>query len=377
MPLDLSNLSAIDLSAGPLPAFRALCAAGELRADARQSAVAERLQALFEALDGYRPRNGRRRAAGAAPRGVYLHGGVGRGKTMLMDLMFDGLADAGKRRVHFHAFMQELHDTLHSWRSAGEKMDDPVGRFAGAVAAENRVLCFDEFHVDNIADAMILGKLFEALFTHGVVIVATSNSAPDELYRDGLQRDRFLPFIELICDRLDVTPVDGPVDYRRERLRDMTLYHAPLGAVASAALDAAFAELSDGADGAPCTLKVRRRKLRIPRAACGVADVPFAELCEKPLGAADYLVLAGAFHTLILRDVPLLPRERRNEARRLVTLIDVLYENKVGLVVSAAGPPDALYPEGHGADTFQRAVSRLLEMQSAGYLAQTQVRNTR
>ena len=365
------------MTEGPLPAYRSLLDAGELRPDETQTEVAERLQALYDACRPYRPRgngngNGRRRSRKRAgtPRGMYLSGGVGRGKSMLMDLFFEALPDEGRRRVHFHAFMLEVHDTLHRWRQDGNGLDDPLARLAAETAAMTWILCFDEFQVDNIADAMILGRLFTALFDNGVVVVATSNNAPADLYKDGLQRDLFLPFITLIGERLDLFELDGPIDYRRDRLREMRLYHTPLGDGSAAALDTAFARLTAGAVAASRTLSVQGRDLVVPRCARGVADVSFATLCELPLGAADYLAIAREFHTVILRDVPLLAADRRNEARRLVTLIDVLYDHRVNLVVSAAGPPDALYPDGADAGMFRRAASRLMEMQGDDYLAQ-------
>jgi cell division protein ZapE len=221
----------------------------------------------------------------------------------------------------------------------------------------------------NIADAMILGRLFETLFAHGVVVVATSNWPPDRLYEGGLQRERFLPFIALVKDRLDVLELDSGVDYRLQRLKDITAYHAPLGPRAEAALDKAFAELTEGAAAAPDSLHYKGRVIPVPLSARGVARFTFADLCEQPLGPGDYLAIAGLYHTLVLSGVPTLSAEKRNEARRFMTLIDALYEHRVKLVVSAAAPPERLYPTGDGAAEFQRTVSRLQEMRSADYIA--------
>jgi cell division protein ZapE len=276
-----------------------------------------------------------------------------------------------KRRVHVHAFMQEVQHRLHTWRQTPANKDkaDPLPIIGRDLAAEAWLLCFDEFHVVNIADAMILGRLFETLFAEGVVVVATSNWPPDRLYEGGLQRERFQSFIELVKERLDVLELDSGVDYRQQRLKDITAYHAPLGPRAAAALDKAFAELTEGLTAAPGTLTYKGRAIPVPLAAGGVARFDFADLCEKPLGAGDYLAIAGLYNTLVLSGVPQLSAENRNEARRFMTLIDALYEHRVKLVVSAAAPPERLYPSGDGAVEFQRTVSRLQEMRSADYIA--------
>jgi cell division protein ZapE len=367
------------MTGGPLPAYRALVGAGKVKPDPAQLLAAEKLQSLHHALHGWRPgagRNGWRerlglaRRRGEAPQGLYLFGAVGRGKSMLMDLFFETAPIAAKRRVHFHSFLLEVHETLHAWRRKEGAVADPLPRLAAEIAAGSWLLCFDEFLVENIADAMILGRLFEGLFEAGVVVVATSNIAPRDLYKDGLQRDRFLPFLDLITRRLDVLELDGPVDYRRDSLEGLTLYHSPLGPAADRALDDAFARLTGGVPAAPRTLHVFGRQLAVPRSVLGVAMFSFAELCERPLGGADYQALARAFHTLVISGVPRLPPARRDEAKRFLILIDTLYEHGVKLVLSAAAPPDSLYPEGVGAAAFQRAVSRILEMQGEAYLAE-------
>ena len=366
-----------------LQAYEGLVAKGELRPDPAQRAVAVRLQKLGDELAAAAaapaPKRGLLGLFGRAaeppppPRGLYVWGGVGRGKSMLMDLFFATAPLAAKRRVHFHAFMLEVQKRLHVLREAGD--EDAMAVLARELAAESRLLCFDEFHVVNIADAMILGRLFTALLDAGTVVVATSNWPPDRLYENGLNRDRFLPFIELLKARLDVMALDGPVDYRLERLRDLEVYLQPLGAETTAKAEAIFAALTDGAAGSAETLAVGSRELPIPRAANGVAMVPFADLCARALGAADYLTLAERYHSLILTGVPLLTPDRRNEARRFMTLVDALYERRMVLVVTAEAAAEKLYAEGDGAFEFQRTVSRLLEMQGHAWLEQCEARH--
>ena len=379
MAVDLDDLDSVSV-AGPLSRYHALVRQGRVHADPAQTAVAEKLDALHGRLGGYRPSTHppswrsllKRDRRPDPPRGLYIHGGVGRGKSMLMDLFFAGAPVERKRRVHFHAFMAEVHQRLHVHRQATKgQQAHPLVHVAREIADETWLLCFDEFVVNNIADAMILGRLFQTLIEAGVVIVSTSNFAPDDLYKDGLQRDRFEPFIALIKREVDVVGLDGTVDYRLARLAGRPVYHAPLGPEAAAALERAWADLTDDAECKLETVEVLGRTVEVPCAAKGVARFTFEALCARPLGASDYLALAARYHTMILDQVPTLGPARHNEARRFITLIDTLYESKTKLVMAAAATPDELYPDpgGTGAFEFQRTVSRLMEMQSADYLA--------
>jgi cell division protein ZapE len=362
---------------GPLAAYRRRCADGKLEADPAQLLAAEKLQSLHNAL----ARHGANRAGGswrerlglshrALPetQGLYIFGGVGRGKSMLMDMFFAGAPVEKKRRVHFLAFMLEVHEALHTWRKSAN--GEPIPALAASIAAECRLFCFDEFQVTNIADAMLLGRLFAALFDEGVVVVATSNTAPDDLYEGGLQRERFLPFIALLKEKLDILELDGETDYRRLRIRDLALYHTPLGAAASQSLAEAFARLTDGATPAPAILIAQGRDVPLAKAAKGVAWLSFDDLCRQPLGSADYLAIATHFHTVLLDGVPVMTRDDHNAARRFMTLIDALYEHRVHAIVAAQDVPDRLFTAGIGAEDFRRAASRLLEMQTREYLRQ-------
>ena len=364
---------------GPLFRYRRMLAEGALEADSVQGLAAEKLQSLHNALKGYQPQKGggglkarlglaRRRQE--PPQGLYLYGGVGRGKSMLMDLFFEEAPVQRKRRTHFHEFMLEVHEALHARRKAGGgKSDDPLPKIAADIAGETWLLCFDEFFVTDIADAMILARLFGALFEEGVVVVATSNWPPDDLYKDGLQRERFLPFVDLLKSRLDILHLSSPTDYRMLRLKTIKTYYAPLGPAATKALEKAFADLTEGARAAAHEVAVRGRTVHLPKAARGVAYTSFAELCEKPRGAEDYLALARDFHTIVLDGVPRLKADRRNEAKRFMTLIDALYEHRCNLIMAADADPPDLYREGTHAFEFERTVSRLHEMQSSDYRA--------
>jgi cell division protein ZapE len=352
--------------AGLLERYRAQVAAGELTRDSLQEAAAARLEKLARELKRYRP--GRRLFRGTAtpPKGLYLWGDVGRGKSMLMDLFFGHANVSPKRRIHFNAFMADTHARIHDERQSGQG-DDPIPPVARAIAKEAMLLCFDEFQVSDVADAMILGRLFEQLFGLGVVVVATSNTAPERLYEGGLNRQLFLPFIALIESRLDILELNGQEDYRQRLIAGLDLYIT--GADADARMDAAWARLTGDASGQSETLAVLGRKLVVPRAADGVARFSFADLCEAPLAAADYLAIARGFDTVMIDRIAAMGPEKRNAARRFSLLIDTLYDEGVMLVCSAATAPDALYPEGDGADAFRRTASRLIEMQSRDYLA--------
>jgi len=346
-----------------LDRYRALLATGELKPDAAQKEAARRLQALADGLTRYRPGRGLF-GPRKPPRGLYLWGDVGRGKSMLMDLFFETAAPASKVRVHFNAFMTDIHARIHAERQHHD--DDPIPPVAHGVAAT--LLCFDEFQVDDVADAMILGRLFQHLFDLGVVVVATSNTAPERLYEGGLNRQLFLPFIAMLEQKLDVLQLNGPSDYRLQRLSGLDIYITPLGAEADAKMDAAWLRLTDTKRGEAQTLGILGRTLRVPQAAKGVARFSFDELCARPLAAPDYLAIARHFHTLLIDHIPQMGADMRNEARRFTGLIDTLYDQGAKLICSAAAAPDALYVAGDGADAFRRTASRLVEMRSEDYL---------
>ena len=367
----------------PLARYQAMVAEGRIEADPAQAALAQRLDRLARALDSYRP--GRRPSAlgrliGArlptAPRGLYIHGPVGRGKTLLMDLLFDAAPIEKKRRVHFHAFMADVHMRVHRWRQArriGEATgEEPVGPVAAALAADAWLLCFDEFAVRDIADAMILGRLFTALFAAGVVVVATSNVEPGDLYRDGLNRALFLPFIKLLGERCDIVALDARADYRLIKLTRAPVYYCPADGRAEKALDAAFRDLTGAARGAPLEITLLGRAIHVPQAVDGVARFSFDALCRRPLAAVDYLALARHFHTLVVDRIPRLEADERDAARRFITLVDALYDLKVKLIASADAEPAELYRGAEGTEAFEfaRCASRLIEMRSADYLAE-------
>ena len=357
--------------------YDAAVSSGKLRADPAQAKALEALIRLERDL-----------AAAGEPglfrkpkpvRGVYLYGPVGRGKSMLMDLFYASAPVARKRRIHFHVFMAQVHRLIGQWRKGsvaerkalfGEtKGDDPIAPTAGVIAQDARLLCFDEFQVTDIADAMILGRLFEALLARGVTVAATSNRAPDTLYHNGLNRQLFLPFIAMLEQQLQVVAVKGPVDYRLDRLRGEEVWLDPVNDAQQARFNALWTDLLEGAEETGVTLEVLGRKTHLPRAAGGLVRASFASLCAQALGPQDYLALADAAHTLFLENVPLLGSGNRSEARRFVTLVDALYEARVKLIALAAAEPEKIYPEGEGAFEFQRCVSRLQEMRSASYLA--------
>ena len=376
-PLPVSAAPASSPMRGPMALYRELRRKGSLQPDPAQQLAVEKLQSLYRALLHYRPETGLHGwlarfgfgADGASqiPLGLYLCGPVGRGKSMLMDLFFGTVPNLRKRRVHFHAFMLEVHDRIERERRA--RTAQPIDQVAADIAGEAALLCFDEFQVDDIADAMILGRLFAAFFDAGVVVVATSNQAPDQLYEHGLQRELFLPFIALLQQKLDVLELDSGRDYRLARMAGKPVYHHPLGKTVHDALESAFAELTDGATGNSTTLLVKGRPLLVPRAARTVAWFSFTDLCVKPLAAADYLAIAEEFTTVIVEGIPRLAPEQRDMARRFNILIDTLYEARTLLIASAEVPPEAIYAAGDGTFEFRRTISRLIEMQSEDYIA--------
>ncbi|MDX2275183.1 MAG: cell division protein ZapE [Hyphomonadaceae bacterium] len=351
----------------PLAAYQRRLAAGEIAADPAQQNAAHRLEELAAELKNWSPDAwfGRK----PAPKGLYIWGPVGRGKSMLMDLFFEEAPVKQKRRVHFHEFMLERHAFLSAARARGVGAEQLMAQAAKQVASQARLLCFDELQVTDIADAMIVGRLFERLFAEEVVVVATSNRAPDELYRNGLNRQLFLPFIALIKEKLDQIELAGPRDYRLEQLMAAPTYYAPLGPAADEAMDGAWSRLTLGAAPHAVTLDVNGRVLKVERQAAGVARLSFEELCARPLGAADYIEIAERFHTVLLEHIPKLTPSMREEAARFRTLIDALYEAKVKLIASADAEPAKLYPSGDQSFEFERTASRLMEMRSQNYLA--------
>lgn len=376
-----------------LDAYKNLVTRSELRPDPDQERAARRLDRLATELATWEPKPaaswlgrlfGGRQEAARPPRGLYMWGSVGRGKSMLMDLFHDNVTLAHKRRVHFHEFMLEVHDAIHHYRQldeAGRRArfgkqagDDPIPPIAAKIGEDARLLCFDEMQVTDVADAMILGRLFTELFRNDVVVVTTSNRPPRDLYKNGLNRQLFLPFIDLLEATLDVETLNGPTDYRMDRLGGMPVYYVPNGPEATARLSEAFFRLTDypvedRANVPSETLTVQGREIFVPKALKGVAVFSFKRLCANPLGAADYLAVAQRYHTVIIVGIPKLGPEKRNEAKRFVTLIDALYEYRVKLLCAAEALPHELYTEGDGAFEFERTVSRLMEMQSADYMA--------
>ncbi len=349
------------------------------QADAVQSAVVERFAEMERDLAIFGIGGGRflSRIIGKGkrptPKGLYLWGGVGRGKSILMDLFYQSVESVPKRRVHFHAFMLDVHAHVFQIRRDPSNSGDPLKEVAKQIATETTLLCFDEFQVTDTADAMILSRLFKKLFERDVIVVATSNRPPSDLYLGGLNRDLFLPFIDMLIERSAVIHLEGAKDYRLEQLRSIGVFHTPLGPASDGELAAAFHQLTGGDRGQPLELHVQGRLWTVQKAASGVGQVTFAELCERPLGSADYLAIAETFNTLIVAGIPLMGPEKRNEAKRFTTLIDALYEHRVNLICSADAEPGQLYPDGHGSFEFARTVSRLMEMQSPDYMAMAHI----
>lgn len=372
-----------------LPTFRSVrdayldrVANGDLTRDERQMELAGLFDRLIEELRTRRVATkssalgwlfGKKRETKAPIKGLYLHGGVGRGKTMLMDLFFELVPVRRKRRAHFNDFMADVHDRIARHREAlkrGEtKETDPIPPVAAALAEEAGVLCFDEFTVTDIADAMILSRLFTALFERGVVLVATSNVAPDDLYRDGLNRGLFLPFVAILKAHCDIVPLDGQIDYRMEKLGRMPVYITPCDAAGRDLMDEAWKVASEGHSVAARTISVKGREIAVPQAAGRAARFDFADLCSRPLGARDYLAIAAEFDTILIDCVPKMEMDRRNEAKRFILLVDTLYDRHIRLVLSAAAGPQELYSATSGTERFEfdRTVSRLIEMQSADW----------
>ena len=361
--------------------YQALISSGAIEADAAQARAVEPLGTLQARLARYKPLRkqgllGRLFADnGAAPRGLYIHGEVGRGKTMLMDLFFQFSPVAHKRRAHFHEFMAEVHERIYGFRqniARGEIADaDVIALTAESIFDEAWLLCFDEFHVTDIADAMILGRLFAKLFELGTVVVVTSNVAPGDLYRNGLNRALFLPFIAQISAHMDVLKLEARTDFRLEKLVGVKMWLVPADATATAALDRAWAMMTGSAACKPRDISIKGRVLHVPCSAQGVARFSFADLCEKPLAASDYLRLAHDYHTILIDRIPVMEIEQRNAAKRFISLIDTLYDNGVKLMASAEADPVSLYraSEGNETNEFKRTASRLIEMSSRSYLA--------
>jgi cell division protein ZapE len=364
-------------------AYAEMVHGGQVEADDAQQELVQHFDRLIDALIARRAelrtsafrRLFRRRKAGDPIRGIYVWGSVGRGKTMLMDMFFEAAPQRRKRRAHFHAFMHDVHKRIHAWRQEKKvgtvKGDDPIQPVADALAREARLLCFDEFSVTDIADAMILGRLFEALFARGVVVVATSNVEPARLYEGGLNRALFLPFIALLQERMRVVHLDARTDFRLEKIGGSPVYYMPPDAAAHLAMDRIFHSLTGKEHGEPTALPVLGREVRVPEAVGHVARFSFSDVCGRPLGSADYLALAENFHTIFIDDIPVMPEHMRNEAKRFINLIDTLYDQHVKLVASAQAEPTALYTgkDGREAFEFERTASRLIEMQSQSYLA--------
>ncbi len=355
------------ISVKPVRHYEQLVADGVIKDDPDQRIVLEALEKLYDQIAGYKPKSkwlmsGLFGVVPPRPKGLYIYGGVGRGKSMLMDLFYETAPITPKRRVHFHAFMQEVHDGMHEARKSG--VSDALKPVAEKIVNSASLLCFDEMQISDITDAMIVGRLFQYLFDAGVIIVTTSNRHPDDLYKQGLNRSLFLPFIELIKERLVLHNLDSDTDHRQGRLEDRQRYFSPLGNETEDRIDTLWHELSGG-DAEPLILRRKGRNIVLPLFRNGVARASFADLCDVALGPGDYLEIAEAVRVMVLTDIPKLSRARNNEAKRFVTLIDALYEAGVQLIASAAASPEQLYTAGSGAFEFERTASRLREMQSA------------
>jgi cell division protein ZapE len=362
--------------------YQALVTSGTIERDPAQARIADSFAALEQRLSGYKPAR-KQRLLGrlfrdkdeAPPRGLYIHGDVGRGKTMLMDLFFQASSVEHKRRAHFHEFMADVHERIYAYRqdiARGQIADgDVIALTAHSIFDEAWLLCFDEFHVTDIADAMILGRLFAKLFELGTVVVATSNVAPDDLYKDGLNRALFLPFIAQIEAHMDVTRLDARTDFRLEKLTGVKMWLVPDDGEASSALNKAWAKMTGNAPCKAHDIAIKGRILHVPCSAQGVARFSFADLCEAPLAASDYLRLAHDYHTILVDHIPVMDYPQRNAAKRFISLIDTLYDNAVKLLASAAADPVLLYlaTDGNEANEFKRTSSRLIEMSSESYLA--------
>jgi cell division protein ZapE len=362
--------------------YQALVSSGAIEPDVAQAEAAEAFSDLERRLTNYKPMRKQRLLGrlfadknGSPPRGLYIHGEVGRGKTMLMDLFFQHSPVAHKRRAHFHEFMAEVHERIYGYRqniARGEIADgDVIALTAAAIFDQAWLLCFDEFHVTDIADAMILGRLFARLFEFGTVVVATSNVAPDDLYKGGLNRSLFVPFIAQIAEHMEVLRLDARTDFRLEKLAGVKMWLVPADAAAAAALDKAWASMTGNAPCKPRDISIKGRVLHVPCSAHGVARFSFAEICEQPLAASDYLRLARDYHTILIDRIPAMDYAERNAAKRFITLIDTLYDNGVKLMASAEAEAMSLYlaAEGNEANEFKRTSSRLIEMSSESYLA--------
>ncbi|MEP2783080.1 MAG: cell division protein ZapE [Pseudoruegeria sp.] len=353
-----------------IEAYDELVTTGALTADPAQQAILPLLEGVRVSLEATpEPKKGLfgglfSKSDVVVPKGLYLWGGVGRGKSMVMDLFVDCVEIAEKRRVHFHAFMQEVHAGMHEARKSG--VEDAIAPVAADIADNVRLLAFDEMQISDITDAMIVGRLFDKLFEAGVVVVTTSNRIPDDLYKDGLNRNLFLPFIELLKERMDVHEMVSPKDYRQDRLAGSPVYFTPIDSDSRTQINEVWQGLTQG-KAAPLVLHVKGREVEIPAFHNGCARARFYDLCGRPLGAADYLTLAEAARVLLLEDIPNLSRNNFNEAKRFVTLVDALYEAKVKLICSAAASPEMLYVEGAGTFEFERTASRLREMQDADW----------